>query len=81
MVMAEAMPVAQQAQAGKKLPREIEPQRLLQKLVQNFCTNTDLCRSFLTTFVALLNDDPGAAVQGVRMLEEEGVENNSGGSA
>uniref|UniRef100_A0A7S4S0Y2 HECT-type E3 ubiquitin transferase n=1 Tax=Ditylum brightwellii TaxID=49249 RepID=A0A7S4S0Y2_9STRA len=59
----------------------VHPQRLLQKLVQNFCTNTDLRRSFLTTFVALLNDDPGAAVQGVRMLEEEGVENNSGGSA
>ena len=48
----------------------VRPQRLLQKIIQNICSNTDIRKSFLTCSVALLNNDPKSAQMAVNLLDE-----------
>jgi len=48
----------------------VNPPRLLQKFFQNLCANVELRRSFLATFVALLNGDSTGAIAGVNRLQE-----------
>ena len=52
----------------------VRPQRLFQKLLQNFCCNADLRRAFLVTFVSMLNDEPRSALVGMKLLERMGDE-------
>lgn len=48
----------------------VRPQRLLQKIIQNICSNADIRKSFLTCSVALLNNDPKSAQMAVNLLDE-----------
>ena len=48
----------------------IRPKRLLQKLIQNLCTNNQHREAFLVTFVSLLNDDTKSALLGVNIVSK-----------
>uniref|UniRef100_A0A7S0C7I7 HECT-type E3 ubiquitin transferase n=1 Tax=Proboscia inermis TaxID=420281 RepID=A0A7S0C7I7_9STRA len=56
----------------------VRPQKLLLRLVLNFCANAQLRRAFLTTYVALLNGDRNGTIAGVDIVSDESKMHGSG---
>jgi len=51
----------------------VRPQRLLAKIIQNLCANTELRRCFIIIFVSILNDDTKSALSGVNLLSKDSI--------